>query len=153
LSPDRPRWRCGGRASFAPTTVARARDFLSRGMVRVHPQLAGTRVEYAWGGTVGLTRDRTPRLGRMDGVTYALGYSGTGVAASTHLGRCAASWLCGDEPPPFANLPFPSIPLAFARPAWLPVAGLWFKWQDRCSPARARSARSRDRWPTRRHQR
>jgi glycine/D-amino acid oxidase-like deaminating enzyme len=132
LSPDGTRMLFGGRASFAPTTVARARDFLYRGMVRVHPQLREVGVEYAWGGLVGLTRDRTPRLGRLDGITYALGYSGTGVAASTHLGRCAAGWLCGDTPPPFANLPFPSVPLSFARPAWLPVAGLWFKWQDRC---------------------
>jgi glycine/D-amino acid oxidase-like deaminating enzyme len=137
LSPDGTRMLFGGRASFAPTTVARARDFLYRGMLRVHPQLQGVGVEYAWGGLVGLTRDRTPRLGRMDGVTYALGYSGTGVAASTYLGRRAAAWLCGDDPPPFANLPFPSIPLARLQPAWLPVAGLWFKWQDRCPGWRA----------------
>ncbi|MDP9340558.1 MAG: FAD-binding oxidoreductase [Actinomycetota bacterium] len=136
LSPDGTRMLFGGRASFAPTTVARARDFLYRGMLRVHPQLEGVGVEYAWGGLVGLTRDRTPRLGRIDGITYALGYSGTGVAASAYLGRRAAAWLCGDDPPPFADLPFPPIPLARLQPAWLPVAGLWFKWQDRCPGAR-----------------
>jgi len=138
LSPDGTRMLFGGRASFAPTTVARARDFLYRGMLRVHPQLAGVRVEYAWGGTVGLTMDRTPRLGRMDGVTYALGYSGTGVAASTYLGCRAGAWLCGDDPPPFTDLPFPAVPLARAQPAWLPLAGMWFKWQDRCPGRTAR---------------
>ena len=45
----------GGRASFAPTTIARARDWLYAAMVRVHPQLAGIGVEYAWGGNVGFT--------------------------------------------------------------------------------------------------
>jgi glycine/D-amino acid oxidase-like deaminating enzyme len=141
LSPDGTRMLFGGRASFAPTTVARARDFLYGGMLRVHPQLRGVGVEFAWGGLVGLTRDRTPRLGRLDGVTYALGYSGTGVAASTYLGRRAGAWLGGEDPPPFANLPFPSVPLAGLRSAWLPVAGLWFKWQDRC-PDRGGPGRS-----------
>ena len=82
------------RASFAPTTVTRARDFLYARLARVHPQLAGVRVEYAWGGNVGLTLDRVPRLGRVaDGVTYALGYSGTGVAASSLFGTAAARWI------------------------------------------------------------
>ena len=132
LEPDGTRMLFGGRASFAPTTVARARDYLYGRMVRIHPQLAGIRVEFAWGGTVGLTVDRTPRLGTRDGVEYALGYSGTGVAASTYYGLAAGAWLCGREPPPFANLRFPPIALSWAQPAWLPVAGLWLKWQDRC---------------------
>jgi glycine/D-amino acid oxidase-like deaminating enzyme len=132
LSPDGTRMLFGGRASFAPTTVPRARDFLYRRMVGIHPQLLGVRVEYAWGGNVGLTLDRVPRLGRVDGVTYALGYSGTGVAASAMYGIAAARWMCGGEPPPFADARFPPIPLSWARPAWLPVVGLWFKWRDRC---------------------
>lgn len=132
LSPDRTRMLFGGRASFAPTTVPRARDFLYERMVRIHPQLAGVRVEFAWGGTVGLTVDRTPRLGRRDGVAYSMGYSGTGVAASAFYGLAAGAWLCGDDPPPFSGLRFPAVPLSFAQPVTLPVAGLWFKWQDRC---------------------
>jgi len=133
LSPDGTRILFGGRASFAPTTVTRARDFLYARLARVHPQLAGVRVEYAWGGNVGLTLDRVPRLGRVaDGVTYALGYSGTGVAASSLFGTAAARWICGEEQPPFAGLRFPAIPLSRFRPAWLPLAGLWFKWRDRC---------------------
>jgi len=132
LSPDRTRMLFGGRASFAPTTVQRARDFLYERMVRIHPQLAGVRVEFAWGGTVGLTVDRTPRLGRRDRVTYSLGYSGTGVAASTYYGVAAGSWLSGGDPPGFSGLRFPAVPLSWAQPVTLPVAGVWFKWQDRC---------------------
>src|SRR5205823_1914970 len=52
LSPDGTRMLFGGRASFAPTTVARARDYLYGRMVRIHPQLEGISVEFAWGGTV-----------------------------------------------------------------------------------------------------
>jgi glycine/D-amino acid oxidase-like deaminating enzyme len=135
LSPDGRRVLFGGRASFAPTTVAQARDFLYGRMLTVHPQLHGVRIEYAWGGTVGLTLDRIPRLGRTpEGITYALGYSGTGVAASTLYGVAAAGWIAGDGAPSIAGARFPSIPVGWARAAWLPVAGLWFRWRDRCRP-------------------
>jgi glycine/D-amino acid oxidase-like deaminating enzyme len=132
LSPDGTRMLFGGRASFAPTTVARAREYLYGRMVQIHPQLRGVPIEFAWGGIVGLTVDRIPRLGRRDGVAYSLGYSGTGVAASTYFGTAAGGWLCGEDEPPFAGLRFPSVPLSWAQSAWLPVAGVWFKWQDRC---------------------
>src|SRR4029453_1284506 len=129
LSPDRTRMLFGGRALFPPTPVTRARDFLYERMVRIHPQLTGVPVEFAWGGTVGLTVDRTPRLGRRDGITYPLGYSGTGVAASTYYGPPAGPWRCGGDSPAFAGLRFPAVPLSFAQLVTLPVAGLWFKWQ------------------------
>jgi glycine/D-amino acid oxidase-like deaminating enzyme len=140
LSPDGTRVLFGGRASLAPTTVARARDFLYRGMVHVHPQLEGVRVEYAWGGLVALTMDRTPRLGRRDGVTYSMGYSGTGVAEATWFGRLAGRWLAGEDPPPFADMTFPRIPGHRLLPLALPFVGLWYKLQDRCRPGR-RAAR------------
>ena len=62
----------GGRASFMPT-VDRSRPpaILHKGLLEVHPQLAGHRIEYAWGGNVGFTFDRMPHVGRTkDGVTY-----------------------------------------------------------------------------------
>ena len=53
----------------------------------MHPQLAPYRIEYAWGGNVGFTFDRMPHMGRTkDGVMYAVGCCGTGVALMTYLG-------------------------------------------------------------------
>ena len=68
----------GGRTSLAPTTPAQARDVLYAEMVRVHPQLAGSRLEHSWGGNVAITFDRLPHCGRVplpDGgdVAYATG--------------------------------------------------------------------------------
>src|SRR5205807_484583 len=77
----------GGRASFAPTTIARARDWLYAAMLEIHPQLGGVNVEHAWGGQVGFTLDRVPHIGRVKGITYALGYCGTGVAMWTYFGQ------------------------------------------------------------------
>jgi glycine/D-amino acid oxidase-like deaminating enzyme len=104
LSPD-GRMVFGGRTTLAPMSVARARDLLYEEMTRIHPQLAGVPIEFAWGGSVAITRDRLPHVGRLDGVAYAAGCNGTGIALATWLGVRAARWLVGDEPPPsFARL-------------------------------------------------
>jgi glycine/D-amino acid oxidase-like deaminating enzyme len=121
----------GGRASFAPTTIAKARDWLHAAMIRVHPQLAGIAVEYAWGGNVGFTFDRMPHIGRVDGITYALGYCGTGVAMSTYFGRLAADWIAGDELPDCWRRPFPSVPLYRETPWFLPAVGWYYAALDR----------------------
>jgi len=131
VSADR-RMIFGGRASFIPTSVDRTAGILYRGMLTVHPQLAGYRVEYAWGGNVGFTVDRMPHIGRFGGVAYAMGYCGTGVAMSTWLGTRAAEWLAGGEPPALARLRFPLVPAPYeGRPWFLPFVGEWYRLQDR----------------------
>lgn len=131
VSADR-RMIFGGRASFIPTSVDRTAAILHRGMLEVHPQLAGLRVEYAWGGNVGFTFDRMPHVGRTAGVTYAMGYCGTGVAMSTYLGTRAAEWLLGGPAPALARLGFPLVPAPYeGRPWFLPFAGEWYRLRDR----------------------
>lgn len=137
VSADR-RMVFGGRASFMPTSVDRTAAILHRGLLQVHPQLAGYRVAYAWGGKVGFTFDRMPHVGRSGGVVYAMGYCGTGVAMSTWLGTRVAEWLAGGEPPALASLRFPLVPAPFeGRPWFLPVIGEWYRLQDRLA-ARSR---------------
>ena len=95
VSEDR-RMIFGGRASFLPTSVDRTAAILHKGMLEVHPQLAGYRVEYAWGGNVGFTFDRMPHVGRKDGITYAMGCCGTGVALMTALGTAVGDGWAAD---------------------------------------------------------
>jgi len=121
----------GGRASFAPTTIAKARDWLYTAMVRVHPQLIGVKVEHAWGGQVGFTFDRMPHIGRMKGVTYALGYCGTGVAMSTYFGQMAADWIAGADLPAPWQRPFPTVPFYRQHPRFLPAVGWYYAALDR----------------------
>jgi glycine/D-amino acid oxidase-like deaminating enzyme len=133
VSADR-RMIFGGRVSFLPTTVDRTARLLYRRLLAIHPQLAGTRVEYSWGGKVGITMDRMPHIGRTAGVMYAVGYSGTGVVLSTYLGTRAAEWLGGGAPPALAQLRFPIVPAPYeGRPWFLPVVGEWFRMKDRRS--------------------
>jgi glycine/D-amino acid oxidase-like deaminating enzyme len=141
VSDDR-RMIFGGRASFLPTSVDRTAAILHNGMLEVHPQLAGYRVDYAWGGNVGFTFDRMPHVGRRDGVTYAMGCCGTGVALMTSLGTWVGRWLGGGEPPALARLGFPLVPAPYeGRPWFLPFAGEWFRLQDRLA-ARSRPKES-----------
>ncbi len=121
----------GGRASFAPTTIAKARDWLYAAMIRVHPQLAGIMVEHAWGGNVGFTFDRLPHIGRIEGITYALGYCGTGIAMSTSFGQLAADWIAGGELPDCWQRAFPGLPLYRETPWFLPAVGWYYAALDR----------------------
>jgi glycine/D-amino acid oxidase-like deaminating enzyme len=101
-------------------------------MLRVHPQLAGARIERAWGGNVAVTIDRLPHVGRLDGAWYVTGCNGSGVALNTWLGARMARHLLGESAlPSFAELRHRPIPLHRARVAYLPLVGLWFRWQDR----------------------
>lgn len=130
LSPD-GRMLFGGRASFAPTTVEIARDTLYRQMIEAHPQLEGVKVERAWGGKVGFTFDRIPHAGVRDGIHFALGYCGTGVALASYLGKCVGAWVAGGKPPPMAAAEFPPVPGGAAAEHLLPFAGLYFQLRDR----------------------
>ncbi|HET6832225.1 MAG TPA: FAD-binding oxidoreductase [Acidimicrobiales bacterium] len=131
LTPDR-RLVFGGRRSLASSTIAQARDFLYASMLRVHPQLEGTRIDRVWGGNVAVTLDRLPHVGRLDGAWYVTGCNGSGVALNSWLGARMARHLVGDAAPPsFAELQHRPIPLDRARAAYLPLVGLWFRWQDR----------------------
>jgi glycine/D-amino acid oxidase-like deaminating enzyme len=131
VSEDR-RMVFGGRASFLPTNVDRSAAILHQGLLEVHPQLAGCRVDYAWGGNVGFTFDRMPHVGRVDGITYAMGCCGTGVALMTALGSAVGEWLGGGPAPALTRLKFPLVPAPYeGRPWFLPFAGEWFRLQDR----------------------
>ena len=137
VSEDR-RMLFGGRVSFLPTSIEGTAASLHEGLLEVHPQLAGYRIEYAWGGKLGFTFDRMPHVGRRDGVTYALGCCGTGVALMTSLGTAIGRWLGGGEPPALARLRFPLVPVPYeGRPWFLPFAGEFFRLQDRLA-ARSR---------------
>ena len=131
LSPDR-RMVFGGRASLSATTIADARDVLYAEMLRIHPQLAGVPVTHAWGGNVAVTFDRLPHCGRIEGVAYATGCNGTGVALASWFGERAAAWMTGeDDPPAFADLRFAPIPFRSLRRWWLPPAGRVLRVADR----------------------
>jgi glycine/D-amino acid oxidase-like deaminating enzyme len=135
LTPDN-RMLFGGRAAFFPEsrdTVRKSAEILRRGMIEVYPQLRGTQVEFIWGGTLDFAFDIMPHAGQMDGMYYALGYAGHGVAMATYQGQLMAQRIFGENPAnPFDGIPFPGAPLGLynGRPWFLPFAGAYYKFLD-----------------------
>ncbi len=130
LSPD-GRLVFGGRTSFVPVTVQTARDRLYAAMIGMYPQLAGVRLSHAWSGNVGFTFDQLPHLTRVDGITYAMGYCGSGVALGSYLGTLAGEWMARGAQPAFAELRFPRIPGYRGHPWFLPLVGVYYSLLDR----------------------
>ena len=135
LTPDN-RMLFGGRAAFFPEsgdTVRKSAEILRRGMIEVYPQLRNTKVEFVWGGTLDFAFDIMPHAGQMDGIYYAVGYAGHGVAMATLQGHLMGQRIAGQEPEnPFEGIPFPSAPLGLynGKPWFLPFAGAYYKVLD-----------------------
>lgn len=70
---------------------------LRQQMVKRFPLLADVPLSHVWAGNLGQTFDLVPHIGRLNGVHYALGYSGQGVALSAYLGREAGLLLSGQK--------------------------------------------------------
>jgi glycine/D-amino acid oxidase-like deaminating enzyme len=135
LTPDR-RMLFGGRAAFFPETaqtVRQSAEILRRGMIEVYPQLSDARIDYVWGGTLDFAFDIMPHAGQMDGMYYAVGYAGHGVAMATFQGQKIAELMAGDKPEnPFVGIKFPGAPLGLynGKPWFLPFAGVWYRFLD-----------------------
>jgi glycine/D-amino acid oxidase-like deaminating enzyme len=135
LTPDN-RMLFGGRAAFFPeteNTVRQSAEILRRGMIDVYPQLRGTKVEFVWGGTLDFTLDVMPHSGKIDGMYFAAGFAGHGVAAATWFGAKLAGLICGDPNDiPFDGIKFSAAPLGLrSGHTWaLPLAGAWYKLLD-----------------------
>ncbi|MGI9040246.1 MAG: NAD(P)/FAD-dependent oxidoreductase [Gemmatimonadales bacterium] len=129
LSPDR-RMMFGGRASFTPTSTRRSAEILTAGMCRVFPELAGVPVEFAWAGKVAFTMDHLPHVGQVDGIHYALGYCGHGVALSSWLGERMGDALAGRTPVPDLGGRLEAFPLYRATPWFLPLVGAYYRARD-----------------------
>ena len=124
----------GGRVSYSTVTPPNLADTMRRRMVGTFPQLAGARVEYAWGGFVDITMNRAPDFGRLaDNLYYLQGFSGHGLALTGLAGRLVAEAMAGDAGrfDVFARLkhhPFPGGPLL--RTPALVLGMAWYRLRD-----------------------
>ena len=135
VTPDN-RMLFGGRAAFFPesqTTVRESAELLRQGMIDVYPQLRDTKVEFVWGGTLDFTFDVMPHSGTIDGMHFAVGFAGHGVAAATWMGAKLAASICGDpDDNPFSKISFPDAPIGLrSGNTWaLPLAGMYYRVLD-----------------------
>ena len=141
MSPDGRRMVFGGRARFTQVTPEISAPVLYRFMTERFPQLKGFKVTHAWTGNVAFTFDALPHTGVLDGMHYALGCNGSGVAVMTYLGRETARRIIGGSNATcgFELEEFPDFPMYNGNPDWaLPAIGAWYRFRDRLDRALAR---------------
>jgi len=136
ITPD-DRLLFGGRARFAlsnPGSDLKSAKILTREMVEIYPQLGGVRIDYAWGGQVGMTLDRMPHAGERNGIYYSLGYNGHGVQMATYMGRQIVEVMDGRaDANPLRDLRFRAVPFHFGPPWFLPLADAYYRFRDAVS--------------------
>ncbi len=131
LSPDGKRVLFGGRPKQAWKTAIDKAGAMRAEMLKVFPQLERYAIDYCWFGKVCFTVDRYPIIGERNGIAYAMGYCGHGVAMATYFGFKLADMILGKG----LNTAFAekkSIPIPFYRgnPWFLPLAHNYFRFLD-----------------------
>ena len=104
-------------------------------MTEIYPHLRDVRLDYAWGGTLGITMKRLPFFTRLaPNILSASGYSGHGVGTATHAGQLLAAAIGGQASgfDAMASLPTPRFPggPGFRTPLLI-AAMSWFALRDR----------------------
>jgi gamma-glutamylputrescine oxidase len=124
----------GGRVSYTTREPADLKAAMRASMLRVFPELGDVAMDYAWGGFVAITMERTPHLGRIgSNIYFAQGYSGSGVTLCGMAARILAEAIAGQAArlDLFSRLPhttFPGGPLL--RTPTLALAMLWYRLRD-----------------------
>jgi gamma-glutamylputrescine oxidase len=124
----------GGRVSYSGRDALNTATATRMRMVKVFPQLADARIEYAWGGYVDISMSRAPDFGRLaPNVYYLQGFSGHGIALTGIAGKLVAETIAGQSErfDLFAKLQHRNFPggTALRTPA-LVLAMLWFRLKD-----------------------
>jgi gamma-glutamylputrescine oxidase len=124
----------GGRVSYSGVAPFNLEKAMRGRMVDIFPQLSDAKIDYAWGGNVGITMNRAPHFGRLKpNVYFAQGFSGHGIAATgmagTLMAECVATtaerFAIFDKIP---HMPFPGGRL-FKTPA-LVLAMSYYRVRD-----------------------
>jgi len=93
-----------------PSDIA---SFVRPYMLELLPQLEDVAIDYAWGGTLSVTVNRLPHVGRLEpNLFFAQGYSGHGISTASFAGKVIAEAVAGtaEQFDVFAALPVRAFP-------------------------------------------
>jgi glycine/D-amino acid oxidase-like deaminating enzyme len=133
-SPDGERILFGGRAAGPGDRPGKNARDLRNMLLDVFPELDKTRITHSWSGLVAYTFDHAPHLGDADGLYYAMGYCGSGVARSSFFGTKLGHKMLGNEEEgrtAFDDMPFETKFLYTGSPWFLPALVRWHRLVDR----------------------
>jgi len=134
FSPDH-RLLFGGTESYRYKFPSDIAGKVRKPLEEIFPQLKGIEIDYAWGGTLGITMNRMPHFERLSGNILSLsGFSGHGVAMASLAGEIAAETIAGqaerfDIMAKVPGMPFPGGPAL--RSPLLMAAMLWYSLRDK----------------------
>jgi glycine/D-amino acid oxidase-like deaminating enzyme len=131
-SPDGRRILFGGRVSATETDPRNSGPKLHAELVRLFPELKGTRISHSWFGFVAYTFDELAHIGQQDGLYYAMGYCGSGVGMAGYLGMRIGQQVVGKKEgaTAFDGLTFPTRPYYWGNPWFLGAAVAYYRWRD-----------------------
>ena len=112
LSADK-RLLFGGRFTYFGNDPEIIKKNLIPRMLKIYPQLTAIKFDFGWGGTIGVTANRVPQMGRLaSNIIYSQGYSGHGVNVTHLAGQIMADTVAGtlERFDIFANI----------KPTWIP---------------------------------
>jgi glycine/D-amino acid oxidase-like deaminating enzyme len=118
-------YRAGSRTDRESPVPARTARQLHERLVELLPPLHGVRVDAAWHGVLGVSRDWAPSVGldRRSGLAWAGGYVGEGVAAANLAGRTLRDLLL-DRATDLTRLPWCRAPVRPWEPEPLRFVGV-----------------------------
>ncbi len=136
LSADR-RLLFGGACHYSGRDPADIAAYMQPKLLKVFPQLAGTAIEFQWGGKIGITANRFPQVGRLKqypNVFYAQGYSGHGLNVTHWCARLLAEGIHAGASHGldiFSQVPHMTFPGGKAlRSPLLALGMLWYRLRE-----------------------
>ncbi len=132
LSPDGTRVLYGARPGVLDRELRPAAVSLHRQLCEIWPEMADLKLSFCWTGNVAMSSDHVPHMGRVDGLHYAVGCNGSGVAMMSYLGYQSARKILGiqNRPCAFDSDSFPRPPLYRGHPWFLPLVAGWYRLRD-----------------------
>ena len=95
MTPDH-RLLFGGGENYTYSFPGNIGGYVRKHILRLFPQLASTRIDYAWGGTLAITPNRMPFVRELQpGLFNVSGFAGKGVVLAPYFGRIVAQALTG----------------------------------------------------------
>ncbi len=137
LSADR-RLLFGGACHYSGRDPRDISAYMQPKMLKVFPQLKNVKIDFQWGGMIGIGANRLPQIGRLQqhpNVFYAQAYSGHGLNATHLAGKLLGEAISGQHSDGFdlfskvAHITFPGG--KHLRSPLLALGMLWHRLKER----------------------
>ena len=136
LSADR-RLLFGGACHYSGRDPQDIAAYMRPKMLEVFPHLKDVKIDYQWGGMIGIGANRLPQIGRLPdqpNVYFAQAYSGHGVNATHLAGKLLAEAISGQHSDGFdlfAKVPHITFPGGkYLRSPLLALGMLWHRLKE-----------------------